>query len=112
MNNLVIDTDAGTGGKSAVAEKGRAGAAALDVMADDVVKMLGRHPLLHRFTRKKQRFSGDAARLLHNCNLSLIFQLYHKNYLPVSDAIASIVSFVVSLSSSCPCTIFSLPFFA
>ena len=80
-------------------------------MADDIVKMLGRYTLLHRFTRKKQRFSGDTARLLHNCDLSLVFQLYH-NYLPVSDAIASIVSFVVSLSFSCPCTIFSLPFLA
>ena len=85
MNDLLIDADAGTGGKSAISQKGGSSSALGDVMMDNLINVLGTHAFPNRFTAEKQSLTGNAPGSLHGFNLRCVFYQYHKSLRPESS---------------------------
>ena len=69
VDDLVIDADAGTAGKSAVAEKGRLGTAFFNVAPDLQVNLGGGHTFADHLAAKGESLAGDPACHFHLFNL-------------------------------------------
>ena len=73
MYHFIVKTDACAAGETAVTEKCRLGAVALDIMADDPVDLQCAHAFANHLDRRLHCLGGDPACVSHFGYLFFIF---------------------------------------
>ena len=77
VNDLVVQRDASTCREAAVIEEGRLSSALLDMLANELIDLVGADSLADILLRDEQRLGGNSTRLPHFGYLFGIFDLDH-----------------------------------